>query len=703
MIRRALFLFLVIFLIPGGAWAQAPMRGFPASNAVVERELETKARALPSAEKLRQYMVGMASKPHTAGSEGSKAVAEYAVAQMRNWGLDVQIETFEPLLPYPTVRVLEIPGAVPFHAQLIEPPMMEDPDTASPTQVPPYNAYSASGDVTAPMVYVNYGTPEDYAQLEAQGITVKGRIVIARYGRVWRGLKPKLAQDRGAVGCLIYSDPRDDGFYVDNVYPEGPMRPSQGAQRGSVMDMAIYTGDPLTPGWAAEPGAKRLSLEEARTILKIPVLPISWADARPLLEKLQGPIAPEPWRGALPITYHLGPSAVSAHLKLDFDWTNKQLYNVIATIPGAADSPLKDEWIMYGNHHDGWVTGASDPISGAAALMETARVLASLVQDGWKPQRTIKLALWDGEEFGLVGSTEWVEKHAEELRRAGAVYLNTDSTGTGPMSTAGSPSLEKFLDEVLRDVADPKSGHSILETMNPALLSQNGNQPVPDFPLGALGSGSDYVGFLHHVGIASLNLGFGAAPGQYHSSYDTVRFYDLYSDGDRKYGIALTQVMTTAILRLVNAPALPLSLDALSQSVARQVEELRAQTPPNAGVEYKELVNAVTRLSSAVQMFETAYAVAIQRGTISVETNEVLKEIERAFLEPDGLPDRDWYKNQLYAPGRLTGYTAKTLPSVREAVEAKNWTEVNQQAQKLSGTLRTAAGQIERAAGLLGR
>jgi N-acetylated-alpha-linked acidic dipeptidase len=643
----------------------------------------------------------MASKPHTAGSEGSKTVAEFAAAQFRAWGLDTQIEIFEPLLPYPTVRVLEIPGPMPFQAQLIEPPMIEDGDTTSPNQIPAYNAYSASGDVTAPMVYVNYGTPEDYAQLEAQGISVQGKIAIARYGRVWRGLKPKLAQDRGAVGCLIYSDPRDDGFYVDNVYPDGPMRPSQGAQRGSVMDMAIYTGDPLTPGWAAEPGVKRLSLSEARTILKIPVLPISWADARPLLEKLQGPIAPEPWRGALPITYHLGPSTVSAHLKVDFDWTNKPLYNVIATIPAAADSPLRDEWIMYGNHHDAWVTGASDPISGAASLMETARVLATLTREGWKPQRTIKLALWDGEEFGLVGSTEWVEKHAEELRRAGAVYLNTDSTGTGAMSTAGSPTLEKFIDEVLRDIPDPKSGKSVLETMNPALLSQNGNQPVPDFPLGALGSGSDYVGFLHHVGIASLNLGFGAAPGQYHSSYDTVRFYDLYSDGDRKYGIVLTQVMTTAMLRLVNAPALPLSLDALSQSVARQVEELRAQTPANAGVDYKDLVNAVARLSSAAQTLEAAYGVALQRGSISPEANEALKEIERAFLEPDGLPNRDWYKNQLYAPGLLTGYTAKTLPSVREAVESRNWTDANLQAQRLAGTFLTAAGQINRAAELL--
>lgn len=694
---------LLLLLIAGGAWAQTPIRGFPQASVPAQQGLEQKARALPSADRIRSYMQRMAAQPHTAGSDGSKAVAEYALQQLRDWGLDAEIEMFDPLLPYPTERILEIPGPVPYRAQLLEPPLEEDPDTQAGTQIPPYNAYSGSGDVTAPMVYVNYGMPEDYAQLEAQGVSVQGKIVIARYGRAWRGLKAKLAQDRGAVGCIIYSDPRDDGFYVDNVYPDGPMRPAQGVQRGSVMDMAIHTGDPLTPGWASEPGARRLSMSEARTILKIPVLPISWADARPLLEKLQGPVAPEPWRGSLPITYHLGPSAVSAHLKVEFDWTNKPLYNVIATIPGADDSPSKNQWILYGNHHDGWVTGASDPISGAASLLETARVLSLLVQDGWKPQRTIKLALWDGEEFGLVGSTEWVEKHANELDASGAVYLNTDSNGTGLMSTGGSPSLEKFVDEILRDVNDPKSGKSILETLNPAVQQAKTGQSVPDLPLGALGSGSDYVGFLHYVGIASLNLGFGAAPGQYHSNYDTLRFFDLYSDGDRRYGVALTQVMTTAILRLANAPALPFSLGALSQSVTRQVDELRTQTPQNAGVDYTELLKEAKRLATAAATFETAYAAAMQRGAVSPESNEALKRIERAFLEPDGLPDREWYKNQLYAPGRLTGYMAKTLPSVREAVEAKNWTEANQQAQRLAITLRTAVGQIEQAARLLGR
>jgi N-acetylated-alpha-linked acidic dipeptidase len=456
------------------------------------------------------------------------------------------------------------------------------------------------------------------------------------------------------------------------------------------MDMAIYTGDPLTPGWASEPGAPRLSRDQARTLLKIPVLPISWTDARPFLELLEGPIAPESWRGALPITYHVGPSTVSAHLKLDFDWTDKPLHNVIATIPGSSQ---KDQWIIYGNHHDAWVTGASDPVSGAAALLETARVLATLVKEGWKPQRTIKLVLWDGEEYGLLGSTEWVEKHAQELRDAGAVYLNTDSSGTGPMSVAGSWSLERFVDEVLRDVNDPRNGKSLLENMNQSFFGQppRPNQVLPDVPIGSLGSGSDYVAFLHHLGIASLNFGFGAAPGQYHSNYDTVRFYNAHSDGDRRYGVALTQVMTTAILRLADAPAMPFSFISVAETVARQAEEVRSQVPQGVGADFDPLLREIGRFGAAARAFETAYAGA----AAATSANVAIERVERAFLLPEGLPGREWYQHSLYAPGLLTGYSAKTLPGIREAFEAKDWAAVNSAAQRLAGVLRSVVAQIE--------
>lgn len=647
---------------------------------------------MASAERLKAYMERMASAPHAAGSPGSKAVAEYALSQFKDWGLDAHIETFDPLIPYPTERLIELQDATPTRLSLSEPAIPEDPDTSAADQLPLFNAYAASGDVTAPIVYVNYGTPEDYAWLEAAGVSVKGKIVIARYGRVWRGLKPKLAQDRGAIGCIIYSDPRDDGFFVDNPYPEGPMRPALGGQRGSVMDMAVYTGDPLTPGWASEPGAKRLEPAEARTLLKIPSLPISWSDARRLLERLQGPIAPEGWRGALPITYHLGPSNVAVRMKVDFDWTNKPLYNVIATIPGESQA---DEWIMYGNHHDAWVNGASDPISGAAALMESARSLSVLMQQGWKPKRTIKFALWDGEEFGLLGSTEWVEKHAEQLRKSGAVYLNTDSSGTGMMGTGGSTSLETFLDEVLRDVTDPRSGRSILDSLNPAPPGQ----PAQDAPLGALGSGSDYVAFLHHLGIASLNLGFGAPPGQYHSIYDTVRFFNRFGDTDRRYGVALTQVMTTALLRLADADVLPFAFEPLRTSLVRQIDEIYGLVPPGASVpHHDELIVHVRKLAEASRDYEAAFTEAVERGGVPAAVNAEIARIERAFLAGDGLPNRDWYKHQLYAPGLLTGYAAKTLPGIREAVEAKDWAAAGKQAQRLLETLDAATKQILTAA-----
>lgn len=676
---------LLLFTFALHTFAQAPIRGFSDAALPTQQKREKAAKTLPSAQLLKLYMERMAREPHLAGSPGSKKVAEYAAQQFREWGLETQIETFEALLPYPTERLLEIPG---FKASLTEPVIAEDPDTAEQGQVPTYNAYAGSGDVTAPMVYVNYGTPEDYAFLEQQGVSVKGKIVIARYGRSWRGLKPKLAQDRGAVGAIIYSDPRDDGFFVDNPYPDGPMRPSQGAQRGSVMDMAIYTGDPLTPGWASEPGAKRLDRDEARTILKIPVLPISWADAQPLLEKLQGPLAPEPWRGALPITYHLGPSAVNAHLVLDFDWTNKPLYNVIATIPG---SSKEEGSIIYGNHHDAWVNGASDPVSGAVVVLETARVLSLLVKDGWQPKRTIRFALWDGEEFGLVGSTEWVEKHAEELRACNAVYLNTDSNGPGVMSAGGSASLDRFLDEVFRDVDDPRSGVSILQSITGARPGQQ----IPDVPLGALGSGSDYVGFLHHLGIASVNLGFGAVPGQYHSNYDTVRFFDMYSDPDRRFAVALTQVMTVALLRLADADALPFDFQSLSISVSRQVEELRSMSGTN--VDFRDLLAEAGRATTAAREFEAAYAAAVKRGTVKLAANQAMQRVEQAFVNSEGLPGRDWYQNLLYAPGILTGYTAKTLPGVREAIEGQRWAEASDQAARLAAALRASTVQIETA------
>jgi N-acetylated-alpha-linked acidic dipeptidase len=701
---------LLILAVPG--LSQQPIRGFPPDDWTAQHEREEKAKAIPQPARIHIYMQRIASKPHHAGSPGSKVVADYLTAQLKDWHLDVRTEEFEALLPYPTVRILEMTAPVKFRAQLKEAALAEDPDTADAGQLPSYNAYSASGDVTAPLIYVNYGIPEDYAELKRMGLDVKGKLVIARYGRSWRGVKAKLAQENGAVGCLIYSDPRDDGYYQGDVYPKGPMRPEQGVQRGSVLDMAIYPGDPLSPGWAAEVGAKRLPMAEAKSLPKIPVLPISYGDAKPLLEQLGGAVVPEAWRGALAITYHTGPGPAMVHLKLDFDWSDRPLHNVIVTIPG---SVYKDQWIMYGNHHDAWVDGAADPASGASVLMETARTLSVLRQQGWQPKRTIVLALWDGEEFGLMGSTEWVEKHLKDLERNAAVYINSDLTGRGPLGASGSHSLETFLGEVLRDISEPGTGapgtpRSLLD----AVRSRRRITPesaAPEFRLAPLGSGSDYVPFIDHAGVASMNLGFGGgdSAGVYHSSYDTLSWFDRFSDGDLSSGKTLSQVMTTSILRLADAPVLPFEFGSLGRTIRGYADDVQREAQRRSGtVDLKEVQAQLTRLDVAARAYDDELALVLKRSpAVPVErlakANETLQRAERALLLADGLPGREWYRHQIYAPGLYTGYDAKTLPGVREAVEAQHWDEANQQARRLAQALRALESQVVEATRLLKR
>lgn len=684
---------------------EAPVRGFTGSDLKAERDREAQAKSLPVAAHVREYMKRMSAAPHAAGSPASKAVAEYAVEEMREWGLDARLETFEALLPYPTVRVLEMVSPVKFTAKLKEPAIPEDPNSGDANQLPSYNAYSASGDVTGPLVYANYGLPEDFEYLKQQGIDVAGKIVLTRYGKGWRGVKPKTAQEHGAIGCLIYSDPREDGFFQGDVYPKGPYRPRDGVQRGSVVDMPLYPGDPTTPGWASEKGARRLSRAEAKSLLKIPVLPISWGDAKPMLENLGGPVVPEGWRGAIGTTYHIGPGAATVHLKLDFDWTVKPVYNVIATIPGTS---LKDQWVMYGNHHDAWVNGASDPLSGASALLETARTLGTLAKQGWKPRRTIVFALWDAEEFGLVGSTEWVEKHQAELDKKLAVYINSDANGKGSIGGSGSHALEPFVSEVLRDLQDPVSGKTLLEARRqrrPAGAAPDGNA----FRLGALGAGSDYVAFIDHVGISSLNLGFGGdgGGGVYHSVYDSFHWYTTYSDGDFKYGKTLAQVMSIALMRLADAAVLPFEFTALARTVRSYVDEIQKDATASSHVVDFAAVNAqIGRMEGVAKNYEDALAAAEKRIAAApadklARLNEAVYRAERALTLAKGLPGREWYRHQLYAPGMYTGYGAKTMPGVREAAEAGHWDEANAQAQRVAGALKAFNAQVEDAVRLL--
>jgi N-acetylated-alpha-linked acidic dipeptidase len=679
------------------ALCQSPLRGFPQDEWKSHRELEEKARAIPQPERIRTYMEHMSAQPHHAGSAGSKAVADYTAAQLREWGFDVQVERFDALIPYPTTRLLEMTAPVKFKAELREPPVPEDKDTADPAQLPTFNAYSGAGDVTGPLVYVNYGTPEDYEYLRKLGVDVKGKIVLARYGRSWRGVKPKLAQEHGALGCLIFSDPREDGYFQGDPYPKGPTRPEQGVQRGSVLDMALYPGDPLTPGYASEPGAKRLAMPEAKTLLKIPVMPISWGDARPLLEQLGGNVVPEDWRGALPITYHLGPGPATVHLKLDFDWSNKPLYDVVATIPGTS---LKDEWVIYGNHHDAWVNGASDPASGAAVLMETARTLSLLRKQGWQPKRTIVLALWDGEEFGLIGSTEWAEKHQEELKKKAAVYLNSDSNGPGNIAIAGSNTLEIFMREVVRDLPD----------LGIVRKNKNGDKSRRGFRMGALGAGSDYVAFLDHLGVASLNMSFNGsdAGGVYHSIYDTMAWFRRFSDGDLSYGRALAQAMTTTLMRLGDSSVLPFEFGALERAVDNYTTEIEkdAQKVTQNAIDFRELRQQRAQLSFAARAYEEelnnwSHRTAPLPAEKMVKLNDLLTHAEQSLLLPEGLAGRDWYRHSLYAPGIYTGYLPKTLPGIREAAEAQKWDDANRETKRVAAALRAMTAQVEEATRIL--
>lgn len=655
---------------------------------------EEKFRAIPKAENLKESMRRLSAEPHHLGSVAGKRNAEWMRDQLKSWGLKAELEEFDVLFPTPKERVLELVSPEKFQAKLKEPVLTEDPDSGDADQLPTYNAYSGDGDVTAPLVYVNYGVPADYEQLAKMGVDVKGKIVIARYGGSWRGIKPKVAHEHGAVGCIIYSDPKEDGYYRGDVYPKGPYRNETGVQRGSVMDMPIHPGDPLTPGWGSTKNARRLAREEAKTLMKIPVLPISYGDALPLLKSLTGQVVPESWRGALPITYHIGPGASTVRLKVVSDWKITTLYNVVARIEG---STYPDEWIIRGNHHDAWVNGADDPISGMVAVLEEARAFGELLKQGWRPKRTIIFCAWDGEEQGLLGSTEWVEQHAEELKQKAVVYINSDSTSKGVFGAGGSHTLEKFVNDAARSVNDPKGKETLWEVMR----SRRGDEKRVDLRIGALGSGSDYTAFLDHLGIASLNIGFGGdgGGGIYHSIYDSFAWYTRFSDTTFEYGQTLVKIAGTMTMRLADAQILPFEFTNFADTVETYVEEISKL--PKQNVDLSPLSAAVGKLKLAASDYDRALRAVARSGSVPAdvkELNRLLYQSERKLLSSAGLPRREWFKHQIYAPGFYTGYGVKTLPGVREALEEKNWAEAAEQVKVVSRTLDGMTSQIETAA-----
>jgi N-acetylated-alpha-linked acidic dipeptidase len=667
---------------------------------------EEKLRALPKAENLREYMNTLAAEPHHLGSPADKRNAEWMRERLISWGLQAKLEEYEVLFPTPKERIVELVAPEKYVAKLKEPVLSEDADSSDENQLPVYNAYSGEGDVTAQLVYVNYGVPADYEVLAKLGVDVKGKIVIARYGGSWRGIKPKVAYEHGAVGCLIYSDPKDDGYYQGDVYPKGSWRPEHGAQRGSVMDMPIHPGDPLTPGIGATKDAKRLTREEAKTILKIPVLPISYGDALPLLKSLSGQVVPDNWRGALPVTYHTGPGPATVHLKTSFDWKLVTLYNVIARIEG---NTFPDEWIIRGNHHDAWVNGADDPVSGMVAVLEEARAFGELLKQGWHPKRTIIFCAWDGEEQGLLGSTEWVEHHAEELKQKAVAYINSDSTSKGWFGASGSHSLEHFINDVARSVNDPRRKKSLWEAMHTRRMEQarsdeerNELRKRADMRIGALGSGSDYTAFIDHLGIASLNIGFGgeAGGGIYHSIYDSIAWYLKFSDGTFEYGRTLVQAAGTATIRLADAQVLPFEFTNLAETINGYVDELTKL--PKQNVDLAPLHTAASQLQKAADNYDrvvrsnSSNSMALSMPELKA-LNALLYQSERKLLSNSGLPRREWFKHQIYAPGFYTGYGVKTLPGVREALEQKNWIEANEQVKIVSQTLESMAAHVNEA------
>jgi N-acetylated-alpha-linked acidic dipeptidase len=692
-----------------GAQAPVPIRGFPRDQLAAQAQREDALRAVPHRDSLRARMRLLAAFPHEGGTERSRRVAETILAKFRASGLDARIEQFEALMPRPVERVVELVGAEPWRAALREPPLPEDPTTGQSDQLPTYNAFSPDGDVTGELVYVNYGIPEDYDVLDSLGIDVRGKIVIARYGRSWRGIKPKLAAERGALGCLIYSDPRDDGYFVGDVYPKGPMRPAHGAQRGSVMDMPTYPGDPLSPGWGSVAGARRLTREEARTIVGIPVLPLSHADAEPLLRRLDGAVAPEAWRGALPLTYHVGPGPARVRLAVRFDWATRPLYNVIARVPGAV---YPDQWVVYGNHHDAWVNGANDPISGMVTVEEAARAVGALLKTGWRPARTLVFAAWDGEEWGLLGSTEWAEHHAAELRANVVAYLNSDTNDKGWLGASGSHSLETFVRELARDTRDPATGRSALAV---ALERRRAARAADStFTIGALGSGSDYTAFIDHLTVPTLDIrhGGGSRDGIYHSVYDTYTFYERFLDTSFTYGAAQAQLMATALVRLADAPVLPFEFGAAARTYRGYLDEIdklaRGRDSATA-LDLSAARTAVARLDSAAARYEGVLARLDGRSGDELRrrraelgaANRLLFRTEQALGDSAGLPRRPWYRHLMYAPGFYTGYGVKTMPGIREEVEQARPAEAQVQTARVAAALERYAAAVAQAADAL--
>lgn len=731
------------------------MLGYRPDAVAAQRALEQTFDAQLNAAELREWLQKMSAAPTHVGAPHNKANAEFVQQQMREWGWDAQIETFDVLYPTLKEHSLELLSPKKYVAVLKEPTIQGDATSSVPGMLPPYHAYGADGDVTAELVYVNFGMPDDYLELARRGVDVKGKIVIVRYGEGWRGLKPKLAQQHGAVGCIIYSDPNQDGYFAGDAYPKGGWRPEYSVQRGSVLDLPVAPGDPLTPGIGATKNAKRLPIDQAKTILKIPVLPISYADALPLLAAIDGMVAPPNWRGSLPVTYHIGPGPAKVRLAIKSDWSRKPAYNVVARIRG---SEMPDEWVLRGNHRDGWVFGAWDPLAGHVAMMAEAKAIGALLKQGWKPKRTLVYLSWDAEEPGLLGSVEWAETHADELKRKGVLYLNSDTNARGFLSASGSHSLQRFVNEVAQEVRDPQTSVSVKQRLDAQIMvtgygkSASESQQAAakkaadggDFELDALGSGSDFTPFIQHLGLTTLDVAYGGEDDQggvYHSAYDSFDHYVRFGDPSFAYGVAEAQTVGRIVLRMANASVLPMQFTSVADTLGDYMKDLheladgkrtkaeslamlleknafklaadptRPVGAPQALPEvpylnFTPMDNVLARLEKSAKAYDAAYATHIAAGkelnaATRTQLNDLLRGLEQTLTRPEGLPGREWYKHLIYAPGLLTGYGVKTLPGMREAIEDNRWEEANRYAQFTADALKNYCERLEKATALL--
>jgi N-acetylated-alpha-linked acidic dipeptidase len=672
----------------------AKISGFTPSSAAREMQVETKFKAIPSPDEARRQHRIFTAEPHVAGSKRNNELAQYIASEWRKQGLeDVIVRRYDVYATEPKSASMEMIAPVEYRAGLREESYDADPDTKNTKVSSAWSGMSISGDVTAPVVYAHSGNPEDYALLRKQGIAVKGKIVLVRYSNPYsyRGFKALTAQNEGAAAILIYSDPAEDGFKKGKVFPDGPWGPESHIQRGAITYDFMVPGDPLTPGWASVPGAKRIPLSEAVSVPKIMAMPLSWKDAKPLLENMGGPIAPPDWQGGLPLEYHLGGETARVHLNIQMDNSIKPYYVVESRIRGAE---LPDEWVVLGNHRDAWVYGGVDPSSGTASMMEMTRAFGQMLKSGVRPRRTLVICSWDGEEVGLTGSTEWGEQFADELRKKAVAYINVDSSTSGPnLEGSAVASLAPMLVETTRSLQDP-GGKTLYEAWKEsetrAKSDSKQHREVTDYTLAdtRIGSGSDHTVFLNFVGVPVIGLGFEGPYGVYHSMYDDFYWMNHFGDPGYRYHTLMSQLWGVLALRLANADLLPFDFANYANNIHDFVDDLSTGKDLNE-LDLAPLQAAIKQFGAVGERLNRKLLSELAAGTASAtqvdSANQAMMQVERNWLNPDGIPGRPWFKHMLYG-ARFT-YAHLELPGLTEAVEKQDWVMAKQQADLLRQSL----------------